>query len=186
MQNSVYLLFILIFKDNKKVNPFFLIKFNNTTRYLSKDWIIAEMNKICPGVVIFIGERFYYFANMGNGGVTETIENKIVEENVSENLSKSTDDVTELPEEIIEEIDEVKMNETEEISEYGEIMEEISKDETAEVKKEFGNDEEIVEGIEEIMPEDRNEIEGVKKETDDNAEEIKEEIVETEDKSEEV
>ena len=62
------------------------------------------MNKICPGVVIFIGERFYYFANMGNGGVTETKENKIVEENDSKNLSKGTD-VTELPEEIIEEID---------------------------------------------------------------------------------
>ena len=178
MQHNVYHLFILIFKDNKKVNPFFLIKFNNTTRYLSKDWIIAEMNKICPGVVIFIGERFYYFANMGNGGVTKTIESKIVEENDSENLSKSTD-VTELPEEIIEEIDEVKMNGTEEISDNEEIIEEISKDETAEAEKQIAKDEEI-------MLEDSNEIEGVKKETNDNAEEIKEEILETEDKSEEV
>ena len=164
--------FILIFKDNKKVNPFFLIKFYNTKNSIVTDWIIVEMNKICPGVVIFIGERFYYFANMGNGGVTETSENKIVEENDSKNLSKSTD-VTELPEEIIEEIDEVKMNETEEISDNEEIMEEISKDETAEAKKEIANDEEI-------MPEDSNDIEEVKKETDDNDEEIQEEIIETE------
>ena len=74
------------------------------------DWIIAEMNKFCPGLVVFIGERIYYFAKIANEGVTGTIVEDVE---------------TELPEEIMEEIDEVKEVELNETSDNEEIMEEI-------------------------------------------------------------
>ena len=77
------------------------------------DWIIVKMNKFCPGLVVFIGERIYYFAKIATEGETGTI----------------VEDVEiELSEEIMEEIDEVKeveLNETAEISDNEEIMEDI-------------------------------------------------------------